>query len=125
MFFLVMCFTEFYFMHKYDKELEKKGKIRYIDLKEAIPNYKQPIDNQGKKWNSLALNLLDNNSLEADQNGFILPSFEQPNSDISIIFLGDGSIVSSHLNGKNRLHHQTGQMLSNKTKFRINTYNAG
>ena len=84
---------------------------RYLHLREIDPNFK------------LHRSSNINENFYADSNGFIEPSGIHKNADFDIVFLGGSTTECISVDEKLRFPYLTGQLLEQKTRLKVNTYN--
>lgn len=99
---------------------------RYIVLKEHPPLSRRtvkPEETHIQKANSLTP---DEYVLEADVDGFIVPSEVHSNPTHKIVFMGDSVVESVFCKEELRFPYLTGRFLEqNNNGIRVNSYNAG
>ncbi|MBR9831827.1 SGNH/GDSL hydrolase family protein [Acidiluteibacter ferrifornacis] len=86
-------------------------KRRFLSLREIDP--KLHLENKSQGFN-----------FSADQNGFINPSGKHKDSDIDIVFLGGSTTECLKVDENLRFPYLTGKILGQKSKLKINTFNA-
>lgn len=119
-----LCIAELYLKLANNNSANELGKQRYVELIEATPN-STVLVSEIESNTLIPANGEKTPHFKTDGNGFILPSFENETSDFSIVFMGDETIASLHLDSAKRFPYQVGMELHRKTNFRINCYNAG
>lgn len=101
---------------KVSYDIRCQGK-RNINLRENLPNLDElrfPTYDQNAKYR-----------FQTDENGFVKPSKIHQNSDLNIFFLGGSTTECEMVDEELRFPYLTGRILEEKTKLKINSYNAG
>lgn len=101
------------------------GKDRHIRLRECNPG-------SGGVQVPTAQDLSEADSLEnkkypisVDENGFIKPTGENENPDISIVFLGGSTTACLYVSEEKRFPALVGKKLQEKSGKKVNSYNSG
>jgi lysophospholipase L1-like esterase len=97
---------------------------RAIALREYRPNMKESLHAGNKEVHYDTLVLKDY-LLRIDNDGFIIPSKEYSNPDISMVFLGGSTTECRFVEEENRFPYLTGLLIERKLGIKINSYNAG
>ncbi len=103
-------------IEKVSYEIRCQGK-RNIRLRENSPNLDElrfPTYDQNAKYR-----------FQTDENGFVKPGKIHEKSDLNIFFLGGSTTECEMVDEELRFPYLTGRILEEKTKLKINSYNAG
>jgi GDSL-like Lipase/Acylhydrolase family len=97
---------------------------RVISLREYRPGLKEilPAGHREKHYDTLPHK---NFLLRIDNNGFIMPSKEYADPDLSIVFLGGSTTECRFVEEENRFPYLTGKLLGQELGIKVNSYNAG
>lgn len=99
--------------------------VRAINLREHHPGLEKII-NPSEHYLSETDNLIDQDYLfRIDENGFLLPHNTHIDPDYKIVFIGGSTTECMYVLENNRFPYLSGNLLEEKTGFKINSYNSG